>query len=136
MTLPCGTRNDSYARDMAIVRTKTHWMLLVAFLIILFTAPLYLSNYWLSVLDKIGITLIAAIGLNILIGYCGQLSIGHMGFMAVGAYTSAILTTRFELPFPVSFICAGIMAGVVGIIFGLPSIRVKGFYLAITTIAA
>jgi branched-chain amino acid transport system permease protein len=121
---------------MAIVRTKTHWMLLVAFLIILFTAPLYLSNYWLSVLDKIGITLIAAIGLNILIGYCGQLSIGHMGFMAVGAYTSAILTTRFELPFPVSFICAGIMAGVVGIIFGLPSIRVKGFYLAITTIAA
>jgi branched-chain amino acid transport system permease protein len=100
------------------------------------TAPLYLSNYWLSVFNKIGITLIAAIGLNILIGYCGQLSIGHMGFMAVGAYTSAILTNRFELPFPVSFICAGLMAGVVGIIFGLPSIRVKGFYLAITTIAA
>jgi branched-chain amino acid transport system permease protein len=136
MTLPCGTRNDSYDKDMAIVRTKTQWVLMIALLVIIFTAPLYLSNYWLSVFNKIGITLIAAIGLNILIGYCGQLSIGHMGFMAVGAYTSAILTNRFELPFPVSFICAGLMAGVVGIIFGLPSIRVKGFYLAITTIAA
>jgi branched-chain amino acid transport system permease protein len=136
MTLPCGTRNDSYARDIAIIRTKTQWVLMIALLVVIFTAPLYCSNYWLGVFNKIGITLIAAIGLNILIGYCGQLSIGHMGFMAVGAYTSAILTTRFELPFLISFICAGLMAGTVGIIFGLPSIRVKGFYLAITTIAA
>ena len=136
MTLPCGTRNDSYAKDMAIIRTGTQWALMITLLVIIFTAPLYLSNYWLSVFNKIGITLIAAIGLNILIGYCGQLSIGHMGFMAVGAYTSAILTTRFDVPFPLAFISAGVMAGAVGIIFGLPSIRVKGFYLAITTIAA
>ncbi len=136
MSLPCGIRNLTYAQDMAIVRTKTQWGMLLGLLVVVFTAPLYLSNYWLGVFNLIGITIIAATGLNILTGYCGQLSIGHAGFIAVGAYTSAILTTRFEMPFLVGLICAGLMAGVIGIIFGLPSIRVKGFYLAITTIAA
>ena len=136
MSLPCGTRNYDYATDMAIVRTKTHWMLLIGFLIVLFTAPLYFGNYWLGVCNLIGITLIAAIGLNILVGYCGQLSIGHAGFIAVGAYTAAILTNRLELPFLVGLICAGLVAGLIGLIFGIPSVRVKGFYLAITTIAA
>ena len=99
MSLPCGTRNYTYAKDMAILRTKTHWVLFIGFLVLLFTAPLYLSNYWLGVANLIGITLIAATGLNILVGYCGQLSIGHAGFIAVGAYTAAILTNRLELPF-------------------------------------
>ncbi len=136
MSLPCGVRNYNYAQDMAILRTKTHWALLVGFLVLLFAAPLYFSNYWLGVVNLIGITLIAALGLNILVGYCGQLSIGHAGFIAVGAYTSAILTNRLELPFLVGLVCAGLVAGIIGIIFGLPSVRVKGFYLAITTIAA
>jgi branched-chain amino acid transport system permease protein len=136
MTLPCGVRNYKYDTDMAIVRTKAHWVLFIGFLIVLFTVPLYMGNYWLGVFNLIGITIISATGLNILIGYCGQLSIGHMGFMAVGAYTSAILTTRFEMPFLVGLIAAGTMSGLVGIVFGLPSIRVKGFYLAISTIAA
>jgi branched-chain amino acid transport system permease protein len=136
MSMPCGVRNYNYAQDMATVRTRTQWGLLIGFLIILFTAPLYLSNYWLSVFNLIGITLIAATGLNILVGYCGQLSIGHAGFIAVGAYTSAVLTNRFGMPFSVGLISAGLLSGLVGLIFGLPSVRVKGFYLAITTIAA
>jgi len=136
MSLPCGTRNYKYAEDMAIVRTKTHRVLLIALLAIIFTAPLYFGNYWLGVFNLIGITLIAAIGLNILVGYCGQLSIGHAGFIAVGAYTAAILTNRMEMPFLVGLIGAGVVSGLIGIIFGLPSVRVKGFYLAITTIAA
>jgi len=136
MSLPCGIRNYTYAEDMVILRTKTHWTLLIVFIILLFTAPLYLGNYWLGVFNLIGITLIAALGLNILVGYCGQLSIGHAGFIAVGAYTTAILTNRLELPFLVGLICAGFTAGIIGLIFGLPSVRVKGFYLAITTIAA
>jgi branched-chain amino acid transport system permease protein len=135
-SLPCGTRNYSYAEDMAIVRTKTQWGLLAAFLILLFTAPLYLDNYWLGIANLIGITVIAATGLNILVGYCGQLSIGHVGFMAVGAYTSAILSNKLGAPFPLALIASGLMAGAVGIIFGIPSVRVKGFYLAITSIAA
>jgi branched-chain amino acid transport system permease protein len=136
MSLPCGIRNYTYARDMTILRTRTHWALFTGLLALLLTAPLYLGNYWLGVGNLIGITLIAALGLNILVGYCGQLSIGHAGFIAVGAYTSAILTNRFELPFLIGLISAGITAGIIGIIFGLPSVRVKGFYLAITTIAA
>ncbi len=136
MSLPCGTRNHTYAEDMAIVRTKTQWVFLLAFFVFLFTMPVYLNNYWLGVINLIGIWIIAATGLNILTGYCGQLSIGHAGFVAVGAYTSAILTTRFDMPFLVGLLGAGVIAGLVGIFFGLPSIRVKGFYLAITTIAA
>jgi branched-chain amino acid transport system permease protein len=135
-SLPCGTRNFSYAEDMAIVRTRTQWALLSGLIILLFTAPLYLGNYWLGIANLIGITVVAATGLNILVGYCGQLSIGHMGFMAVGAYTSAILSGKLGLPFLVALICAGIMAGAIGLIFGMPSVRVKGFYLAITSIAA
>ena len=136
MDLPAGTRNYTYAQDMAIFRTKTHWVLLATLLVILFTAPLYWGNYWLGVANLICITIIAATGLNILTGYCGQLSIGHAGFIAVGAYTSAVLTNRLELPFLVGLICAGLVAGLVGMIFGIPSLRVKGFYLAISTIAA
>jgi len=136
MDLPCGTRNYDYARDMAILRTRTHWALLFALLAIVFTAPLYLSNYWLGVASLIGITIIAAIGLNILVGYCGQLSIGHAGFMAVGAYTTAVLTNKLGFPFLAGLICSGFSAGFIGVIFGIPSVRVKGFYLAITTIAA
>jgi branched-chain amino acid transport system permease protein len=134
--LPCGTRNFTYAEDMAILRTKTHWVLFIGFLVLFLAIPFYVSNYWLGVTNLIGITLIAAIGLNILVGYCGQLSIGHAGFIAVGAYTTAILTNRLELPFLVGLLCAGLVAGIIGLIFGIPSIRVKGFYLAITTIAA
>jgi branched-chain amino acid transport system permease protein len=134
--LPSGTRNYDYARDMAVLRTKTHWAFFIGFLVLVFTAPLYLRNDWLSVFNLIGITIIAVTGLNILIGYCGQLSIGHAGFMAVGAYTTAILTHRLGFPFLAGLICSGFSAGLIGIIFGLPSVRVKGFYLAITTIAA
>jgi branched-chain amino acid transport system permease protein len=136
MGLPCGTHNYTYDQDMAIMRTKTHWALLIALLVLLFTAPLYSSNYLLSVFNLIGITVIAAIGLNILLGYCGQLSIGHAGFIAVGAYTAAILTNVLGRSFLEGLIAAGFMAGFIGLIFGIPSLRVKGFYLAIATIAA
>jgi branched-chain amino acid transport system permease protein len=134
--LPSGTRNYDYARDMAVLRTKTHWAFFIGFLVLVFTAPLYLGNYWLGVFNLIGITIIAVTGLNILIGYCGQLSIGHAGFMAAGAYTAGILTGDLHAPFLLGLLCAGLSAGLIGIIFGLPSVRVKGFYLAITTIAA
>ncbi|MFC2068712.1 branched-chain amino acid ABC transporter permease, partial [Chloroflexota bacterium] len=115
MSLPCGIRNFNYAEDMAILRTKTHWGLFLGFMVFLFTIPLYFNNYWLGVANLIGITLIAATGLNILVGYCGQLSIGHAGFIAVGAYTAAIITNRLELPFLVGLISAGLVAGIIGL---------------------
>ena len=136
MDLPAGTRNYSYAEDAAIFRTKTHWFMLIALLVILFTAPTWFGNYWLSIANLIGITIIAVTGLNILTGYCGQLSIGQAGFMAVGAYTSAILTGSYHQSFLIGILSAGIISGLVGMVFGIPSLRVKGFYLAISTIAA
>ena len=136
MDLPCGTRNFDYARDMAILRTKTHWALFIILLVAVFAAPVYLSGSWLGVSSLIGITIVAATGLNILVGYCGQLSIGHAGFIAVGAYTTGILTSKLGIPFLPSLICSGISAGTIGLLFGIPSVRIKGFYLAITSIAA
>jgi branched-chain amino acid transport system permease protein len=118
------------------MRTKTHWALLALLLVLLFTAPLYLNSYWLGVANLIGITIIAATGLNILTGYAGQLSVGHAGFIAVGAYTSAVLTARLDVPFLVAIVASGLLAGLVGLLFGIASLRVKGFYLAIATIAA
>jgi branched-chain amino acid transport system permease protein len=124
MDLPAGVRNITYNQDMAIFRTKTHWAMLVGLFVILLAAPLFLGNYHLNIINLILITIIAATGLNILTGYCGQLSIGHAGFIAVGAYTSAILTVRFDMPFLVGLLAGGLMAGLVGIVFGLPSLRV------------
>jgi branched-chain amino acid transport system permease protein len=136
MALPSGTFNQSYAQDMAIFRTKTQWMVLLAFLAFLFTCPLYSSDRILTIMTIIGITVISVLGLNILTGYCNQISIGHAGFMAVGAYTSGILTAHLGWSFWAALPCAALMAGLVGILFGLPSLKVKGFYLIMATIAA
>jgi branched-chain amino acid transport system permease protein len=136
MGLPSGTFNQSYAQDMAIFRTKTHWVMLIAFLIFLFTCPLYASDRILTVMTTIGITIISVLGLGILTGYCNQISIGHAGFMAVGAYASGILTATLGWSFWAALPCAALMAGLVGILFGLPSLKIKGFYLIMATIAA
>jgi branched-chain amino acid transport system permease protein len=136
MSLPSGTFNQSYAQDMAIIRTKTQWIILFVFLILIFTCPLYSSNRLLTILTIIGITVISVHGLNILTGYCGQISLGHAGFMAVGGYASGILCAKLGWSFWAALPAAGLAAGVVGLIFGLPSLRIKGFYLIMATIAA
>ena len=121
---------------MAIFRTRTQWVMLLAFLIFLFACPLFFGDRILTVLTIIGISVISVHGLNILTGYCNQISMGHAGFMAVGAYTSAILTAKLGFSFWAALPCAALAAGIVGIIFGLPSLRIKGFYLIMATIAA
>ncbi|MGA2517398.1 MAG: branched-chain amino acid ABC transporter permease [Thermodesulfobacteriota bacterium] len=136
MGLRCGTFRENYAQDMAIFRTRLHWGVLFAFLIFLFTCPLFFSDRILTVMTMIGIAIISVHGLNILTGYCGQISIGHVGFMAVGAYTSAILTAKLGWSFWPALPCAGLVAGIAGLIFGLPSLKIKGFYLIMATIAA
>jgi len=136
MGLRYGTFQESYAQDMAILRTRLDWGILFAFLILLFSCPLFFSDRILTILTMIGIAIISVHGLNILTGYCGQISIGHAGFMAVGAYTSAILTAKLGWPFWAALPCAALAAGIVGLIFGLPSLKIKGFYLIMATIAA
>ena len=136
MRLPCGTFNESYASDMAIVRTRLQWGLLIAFVILLFVSPLFVSEYWLSIVNTIAIYLIAVAGLQILTGYCGQINLGQAAFMAVGAYTSGIMMRTFGLSFWASIPCAAIAAALAGVLFSLPAVRIKGFYLAMTTLAA
>lgn len=136
MGLPCGTFQENYAQDMAIFRTKLQWVMLIALLAFLFTCPLYFSDRVLTILTIIGITIISVHGLNILTGYCGQISLGHAGFMAVGAYTSGILCAKLGWSFWAALPWAALAAGLVGIIFGLPALKLKGFYLIMATIAA
>jgi branched-chain amino acid transport system permease protein len=121
---------------MAIVRTKAQWVILLVFLAFLFTCPLFFSDRILTIMTIIGITIISVHGLNILNGYCGQISIGHAGFMAVGAYTSGVLTAKLGWSFWAALPCAALAAGIAGLIFGLPSLKIKGFYLIMATIAA
>lgn len=133
---PCGTFNVDYARDMAILRTRTQWVLTIGGLVLLFTLPLYLGDHLLSMINMLGIMIVAVLGLMILTGYAGQINLGQAAFVTVGAYASALITTRLGMPFWIAVPLAGLSAGLVGLIFGLPSLRVKGFYLAMTTLAA
>src|SRR6202043_2228072 len=98
--------------------------------------PLTLNEYYVSILDLILIAVVGALGLNILVGYTGQISIGHGAFMSVGAYTAANLIVRLGMPFWVAIPAGGAMAALIGIIVGIPSLRIKGIYLAIATLAA
>jgi branched-chain amino acid transport system permease protein len=136
MSLPSGIIQKSYAQDMAIFRTKTQWIMLLVFLALIFTFPLYGSDRFLTILTLVGISVISVLGLNILTGYCGQISLGHAGFMAAGGYISAVLTAKLGLSFWIALPCAGLGAGIIGIIFGLPSLKIKGFYLIMATVAA
>ncbi len=131
-----GIFNENYAQDMAIFRTRRDWGILLGFLILLSVCPLFFSDRILTIMTMIGIAIISVHGLNILTGYCGQISIGHAGFMAVGAYTSAILCAKLGFPFWVALPCGALAAGIAGLLFGLPSLKIKGFYLIMATIAA
>ena len=136
MSLRSETFHENYAQDMAIYNTRMQVGVLLAFLILLSICPLFLSDRALTILTMIGISIISVHGLNILTGYSGQISIGHVGFMAVGAYTSALLTVHLGWSFWAALPCAAIGAGIAGLIFGLPSLKIKGFYLIMATIAA
>lgn len=134
--LPSGIFNVKPEQDMAILRTKTQWFLLFLGLIFVFTVPLYLNDYWLSYVILFGISAVAVLGLHILTGLCGLFSIGQAAFMAVGAYTAALFASRLGLSGWATLPLSGIMAGLVGVVFGAPSVRIKGFYLAMATLAA
>ena len=120
---------------MAIIRTKGRWIALIISLAIFFLIPVFGSYYLVSFLNSLAITIIAVLGLQIVTGYCGQVSFGQAAFMAVGGYTSAILTQKFGFSFWVALPLAGIFTGFYGLIGGAPSMRIKGFYLAVATIA-
>jgi branched-chain amino acid transport system permease protein len=134
-----GQFKTTYAADQAIFPIVQDRVVVAALLVAAFVVPpLAASEYWLqAVLIPFLIYALAAIGLNILTGYAGQLSLGTGGFMAVGAYAAFKLATAFPwLNVFVVFVLAGLCAAIVGLLFGIPSLRIKGFYLAVATLAA
>ena len=134
-----GQFKTSYAADQAIFPLAQDRLFILAVAAIAFLAvPFYIDAYWLnSVALPLLIYVLAALGLNILTGYCGQLSLGTGAFFAVGAYSTYKLTTAFpELNLIIVILASGAITAAVGLLFGLPSLRIKGFYLAVSTLAA
>jgi branched-chain amino acid transport system permease protein len=133
-----GQFKTSYASDQAIFPIAQDRWFVMAAVAAAFCVPLFADNYWLqAILIPLLVYAMAALGLNLLIGYAGQLSLGTGGFMAVGGYAAFKLTTAFPgLSIVVVFLLAGVIAALVGLLFGIPSLRIKGFYLAVATLAA
>ncbi|HBH86968.1 MAG TPA: branched-chain amino acid ABC transporter permease [Syntrophaceae bacterium] len=133
---PCGNYHERYSQELTIFETDFgRFWLCIGILFLFFVLPFVSSPYFLYVLNTIGIISIAAIGLNILIGFTGQISLGHGAFIGVGAYAAAILATSLGVPFLLSIPLAGLISALVGMIFGIPSGRLKGLYLTIATLA-
>ncbi len=132
-----GVFKTSYAADMALYPLPiARWSVAACAGLFIAIAPLAFGEYYLSLLNLCLIAIIGALGLNILLGYTGQISIGQGAFMSVGAYTAANLIVRLGLPFWLTIPAGGLMAALVGVIVGIPSLRIKGIYLAIATLAA
>ena len=144
--LPCGDYHQDYREDQGWWQTKFIKGKMILLLLVVFVGiPLLLDGYWISVATMVGYTAMGALGVQLLIGYAGLLTLGHAAFIAVGAYTSTMLVLQFPWPqfmldaglaYPVSILAAGVVAGFWSVLFGLPSAKVKGFYLILTTMAA
>ncbi len=153
---PSGVFDTTYGEDIAINRTRTDKLISNGLFLLLLTFPILaaggvlIPESWIGLINRIAVLVIAVQGLNILVGYTGQISLGHAAFVAVGAYSAAILARGFELmlpsmanpiaigplPFWLVIPLAALLTGGIGLLFGLPSLRVKGFYLAMATLAA
>ena len=131
-----GVFKTTYASDMALYPLPiAKWTIAVLAVVFVVIVPLAVHEYYLSILNLVFIAIVGALGLNILVGYTGQISIGHGAFMSVGAYTAANLAVRLDLPFWLTLPAGGLMAALIGVIVGIPSLRIKGLYLAIATLA-
>jgi branched-chain amino acid transport system permease protein len=144
--LPCGDYHQDYKEDQGWWQTQfIKGKMLLLLLVVFVGIPLFFDEYWMSVATMVGYTAMGALGVQLLIGYAGLLTLGHAAFIAVGAYTSTMLILQFPWPqfmvdaglaYPVSIVAAGVVAGLWSVLFGLPSVKVKGFYLILTTMAA
>jgi branched-chain amino acid transport system permease protein len=143
---PAGVFDTTYGQDIALNRTRTDKLISNGLFLLLLLIPLLtregpfglnvIPSLWIGTIIHIAIFAIAVQGLNILVGYTGQTSLGHAAFMAVGAYSAAIFARELGFSFWAAVPAAALFTGFVGLLFGLPSLRVKGFYLAMATLAA
>ena len=134
-----GQFKSTYAKDqMVFPIVQDRWFVVAVIVAAYVVVPMIANEYWFqAILIPFLIFALAAIGLNLLVGYCGQLSLGTGGFMAVGGYMTYKITTNIpDINIIVVFLLAGLCAALVGLVFGIPSLRIKGFYLAVATLAA
>ena len=124
----------SYEQDLRLAKHGGHVFWYAALLLALLAAPWLMPEYWLAQLTFVLIYGIVGLGLMLLAGYTGQFSLGHAAFLGVGAYTQAVLTNA-GWPFPLAMGCAALLAAAVGVVVGLPALRLKGIYLGIATLA-
>lgn len=131
-----GDFKETYASDEALFQTPTVRLWMGVLFAALLVFPFIAGEYLLYMANLVGVGIVAAVGLNILTGFAGQISLGHAAFVGIGAYTAAILATRFNLPFLICLPLSGLSAAFFGMIVGGPSMRMKGLYLCIATLAA
>ncbi len=131
-----GTAHETYAQAESLLDTNVQRFWLAALFVLLAAFPFVADQYWVYMACLVGIHIVSVTGLNILTGFTGLVSLGHAAFMAVGAYTVAMLEIRAGTPFILNLLIGGIVTAFVGVLVGIPSLRVKGLYLAIATIAA
>jgi branched-chain amino acid transport system permease protein len=135
-TITTGVYHRSYRTDLALRQTWLEHARIALVLVLVAIAPFFVSAYWLEVLTQMAIAAIGAIGLNILVGYTGQISLGQAGFLAVGAFTAGLVSIHTGLPPLAGVALAALVSAIVGAFFGLPALRLKGYYLAIATLAS
>ena len=125
----------AYYEDIELFKSGVIIFWTISLMIVLFTIPFFASNYWLYLFNLMMVHVILAVGLNILVGSTGQISLGHAGFFAIGAYATVFLMTKLQVPFFPAIIIAAFIAAFFGFILGLPALRLEGPYLTIATLA-
>ncbi len=131
-----GDFKETYAADEALLPTPSVRVWMAIFFVSLAVFPLIAGNYLIYLADLVGIAVISALGLNLLTGFTGQISLGHAAFMGIGAYTAAILASQWNVSLLLVIPVSGLVSAVFGVIVGAPSLRIKGLYLAMATLAA
>ena len=130
-----GDFKQTYGELVTLIDLPPVWLWSAVLVAALIVAPFVLNSYALSFLMIILITVVGALGLNILTGYTGLISLGHVGFLVTGAYAYAVLVSKYHMHPLVGFLGAGVVPALASLIVGAPSLRLKGLYLAITTLA-
>lgn len=133
---PAGIYRVSYEQDMSIIRTRTQWVILICGMAAMIGTPFYLPLSIIGVMSLASCIIISTLGLQILTGYSGQISVGHAAFFGVGAYASAIFVNDLHIPFLLSVLLSSLVTAIIGGVFGIPSLRLKGFYLVMATLAS
>jgi len=130
-----GYFRTTYARDAALLDTRAQKIWLAILCVVLATLPFVAGPFLLDLANQVLLTSIGAIALMLLTGYAGQISLGHAGLLAAGAFTTGILVKEFGAPFWVTFPASAATGAAIGLVFGLPSLRLRGLYLAVSTLA-